>query len=83
VIATGRKETRQDAGIPSSDIERLLASKEKGIEALRACYQRELQARSWISTTRCAEKQLSPAALVVGGLPEARNSQRSAQERGS
>ena len=64
---------RQDAGVPDPD-HRAAACDQKRRESQRSCSfpRANWPCRSWISTTRCAGSSCPPAALVVGGLPEAK-----------
>ena len=64
---------RQDAGVPDPD-HRALARAKDARESKPSCSfpRANWPCRWWINTTRCAGSSCPPAALVVGGLPEAK-----------
>src|SRR5712664_1004085 len=72
VLATAQTGTGKTLAFLVPIIERLLASKAKGIEALVLVPTRELAMQVVDQYNALRGKQLSPAALVVGGLPEAK-----------
>src|SRR5579863_1909784 len=72
VLATAQTGTGKTLAFLIPIIERLLASKTKGIEALVLVPTRELAMQVVDQYNALRGKQLSPAALVVGGLPEAK-----------
>jgi ATP-dependent RNA helicase RhlE len=72
VLATAQTGTGKTLAFLIPIIERLLASKAKGIEALVLVPTRELAMQVVDQYNALRGKQLSPAALVVGGLPEAK-----------
>src|ERR1700724_1947573 len=72
VLATAQTGTGKTLAFLMPIIERLLASKAKGIEALVLVPTRELAMQVVDQYNALRGKQLSPAALVVGGLPEAK-----------
>jgi ATP-dependent RNA helicase RhlE len=72
VLATAQTGTGKTLAFLVPIIERLLASKTKGIEALVLVPTRELAMQVVDQYNALRGKQLSPAALVVGGLPEAK-----------
>src|ERR1700686_5294979 len=72
VLATAQTGTGKTLAFLIPIIERLLASKSKGIEALVLVPTRELAMQVVDQYNALRGKQLSPAALVVGGLPEAK-----------
>src|SRR5580700_526721 len=72
VLATAQTGTGKTLAFLVPIIERLLAQKAKGIEALVLVPTRELAMQVVDQYNALRGKQLSPAALVVGGLPEAK-----------
>ena len=72
VLATAQTGTGKTLAFLIPIIERLLAQKGKGIEALVLVPTRELAMQVAEQYDALRGKQLPPAALVVGGLPEAR-----------
>ena len=72
VLATAQTGTGKTLAFLIPIIERLLAQKAKGIEALVLVPTRELAMQVVDQYNALRGKQLSPAALVVGGLPEAK-----------
>ena len=72
VLATAQTGTGKTLAFLIPIIERLLAQKPKGIEALVLVPTRELAMQVVDQYNALRGKQLSPAALVVGGLPEAK-----------
>jgi len=72
ILATAQTGTGKTLAFLIPIIERLLASKAKGIEALVLVPTRELAMQVVDQYNALRGKQLSPAALVVGGLPEAK-----------
>jgi ATP-dependent RNA helicase RhlE len=72
LLATAQTGTGKTLAFLIPILERLLASKGKGIEALVLVPTRELAMQVVDQYNALRGKQLSPAALVVGGLPEAR-----------
>jgi ATP-dependent RNA helicase RhlE len=72
VLATAQTGTGKTLAFLIPVIERLLASKAKGIEALVLVPTRELAMQVVEQYNALRGKQLSAAALVVGGLPEAK-----------
>jgi ATP-dependent RNA helicase RhlE len=72
VLATAQTGTGKTLAFLIPIIERLLASKARGIEALVLVPTRELAMQVVDQYNALRGKQLSPAALVVGGLPEAK-----------
>jgi ATP-dependent RNA helicase RhlE len=72
ILATAQTGTGKTLAFLIPIIERLMASKSKGIEALVLVPTRELAMQVVDQYNALRGKQLSPAALVVGGLPEAK-----------
>src|SRR6202795_3385787 len=72
ILATAQTGTGKTLAFLIPIIERLLTSKAKGIEALVLVPTRELAMQVVDQYNALRGKQLSPAALVVGGLPEAK-----------
>jgi len=72
VLATAQTGTGKTLAFLIPILEKLLASKGKGIEALVLVPTRELAMQVVDQYNALRGKQLSPAALVVGGLPEAK-----------
>src|ERR1700681_3082789 len=72
ILATAQTGTGKTLAFLIPIMERLLASKAKGIEALVLVPTRELAMQVVDQYNALRGKQLSPAALVVGGLPEAK-----------
>ena len=72
VLATAQTGTGKTLAFLIPIIERLLASKAPGIAALVLVPTRELAMQVVDQYNALRGKQLSPAALVVGGLPEAK-----------
>jgi ATP-dependent RNA helicase RhlE len=72
ILATAQTGTGKTLAFLIPIIERLLASKAKGIEALVLVPTRELAMQVVDQYNALRGKQLSAAALVVGGLPEAK-----------
>ena len=72
VLATAQTGTGKTLAFLIPIIERLLAQKGKGIEALVLVPTRELAMQVAEQYDALRGRQLPPAALVVGGLPEAR-----------
>jgi ATP-dependent RNA helicase RhlE len=72
LLATAQTGTGKTLAFLIPIMERLLASKAKGIEALVLVPTRELAMQVVDQYNALRGKQLSPAALVVGGLPEAK-----------
>src|SRR6202163_3941626 len=70
ILATAQTGTGKTLAFLIPIIERLMASKSKGIEALVLVPTRELAMQVVDQYNAVRGKQLSPAALVVGGLPE-------------
>jgi ATP-dependent RNA helicase RhlE len=72
ILATAQTGTGKTLAFLIPIIERLLAQKTKGIEALVLVPTRELAMQVVDQYNALRGKQLPPAALVVGGLPEAK-----------
>src|SRR5579862_4871536 len=72
MLATAQTGTGKTLAFLIPILEKLLASKAKGIEALVLVPTRELAMQVVDQYNALRGKQLSPAALVVGGLPEAK-----------
>ena len=72
VLATAQTGTGKTLAFLIPIFERLLAQKTKGIEALVLVPTRELAMQVVDQYNALRGKQLPPAALVVGGLPEAK-----------
>ncbi len=72
ILATAQTGTGKTLAFLIPIIERLLESKARGIEALVLVPTRELAMQVVDQYNALRGKQLSPAALVVGGLPEAK-----------
>jgi ATP-dependent RNA helicase RhlE len=72
ILATAQTGTGKTLAFLIPILERLLASKTKGIEALVLVPTRELAMQVVDQYNALRGKSLSPAALVVGGLPEAK-----------
>ncbi len=72
ILATAQTGTGKTLAFLVPIIERLLAQKARGIEALVLVPTRELAMQVVDQYNALRGKQLSPAALVVGGLPEAK-----------
>jgi ATP-dependent RNA helicase RhlE len=72
VLATAQTGTGKTLAFLIPVMERLLASKQRGVEALVLVPTRELAMQAADQYDALRGKQLPPAALVVGGLPEAK-----------